>query len=260
MSLVKSNTKYYLNLFPNRHNLVTITIVLMLQESVVVEVVQEVSKDQLANKVVFHQQQRLQPTQLHLSHPIKLQVVATTIHRKRRMISQLDRLEPLATLRKDHQLELVLVDNLELVLVNHTQELKLQLEVDLIQELRELLVVLLTQQPANAQQDQPQEVNDHQASEEAHKAVSFHLNKDQLADQDSDQALVVAAAVDHQADLQANKMKAKKETTQLFPESPKSTTQFSQRFQKLPSIVTNKNSQDTTLMSRLVVKCSTSAL
>lgn len=57
---------------------------------------------------------------------------------------------------------------------------------------------------------------------------------------------------------QANKMKVKKEITQLFPENQKLTIQSSQKFQKPHSIVTNKNIQDTMLMLKQDVKFSIS--
>ena len=68
----------------------------------------------------------------------------------------------------------------------------------------------------------------------------------------------VEAAVD--LHHQANKTKAKKEITQPFPENQKSITQFSLRSLKPRSIVTNKNSQDITLMLKPVARSSTSVL
>lgn len=60
---------------------------------------------------------------------------------------------------------------------------------------------------------------------------------------------------DHHQD---NKMKAKKEITQLFPENQKLTIQSSQKFQKHHSTVTNKNIQDIMLMLKQDVKSSIS--
>ena len=63
----------------------------------------------------------------------------------------------------------------------------------------------------------------------------------------------------HQVDHhQANKMKAKMEITQPVPENQMLTIQFTQKFQKLHSTVTNKNIQDTMLMLKLDVKSSIS--
>ena len=71
------------------------------------EVDQVVFKVPLGLKVADIQQlERLQPTQLHLSHQTtKHQEVATTTHHKTKMISQLAHLELPATHPKDHQPE-----------------------------------------------------------------------------------------------------------------------------------------------------------
>lgn len=52
-------------------------------------------------------------------------------------------------------------------------------------------------------------------------------------------------------------MKIKKAITQQFQVNQKSIIQFCQKSQRLHSIVVNKNSQDITLMSKLVAKSST---
>lgn len=223
------------------------------------EVVQEVSKDQPVLKVVTHRLLQLRLTLLHHSHQTtKPQEVDTTTHKL--MISQQVQQEQQDThLNLAHLLEQDSQDlKLEPELEHHIQEHKDLLVDPLTQELKDhLLVVHPTQLLVNlnVQLDPQQEVVLQPSQAHSKDSVSDHKD---LALEVSDQELKVeAAAVDHHH--QANKTIAKKEITQPFPENQMSTTQSILKFQKLHSTATNKNSLDTTPMSKLVAKFSTFA-
>lgn len=224
----------------------------------VAEVVQEASKARPDRKAVIQRLQRLQPTRPHRSHPIRRQAVATTIHRKLRMTSQPELPAPLVTLRSDHQPDPDSADlSQEPALVNLIQALKLRRAAHHTQELRDLRAVHLTPPQVNDRQAQLLVAKDHRPSVADHQEVSFHRNKRQRAEPDSDQAFraAEAEAADHRR--RASKMKVKKATTQPFPANRKSIIQSSLKFLKRRSIAISKSFQATMLTSKLAVKCST---
>ena len=220
------------------------------------EVVQEVSRDQLVLKVVIHRLLQLRLT-LHLrSHqttkPQEVDITTLKLMISRQVQQELQDIH----LNHAHQLEQDSQDlKLEPELVHHIQEHKDLLAVLLTQELKDhLLVVHLTQLLANlnAQLDPQQEVAPQPSQVHNKDSVSDHKDK-ALEVLDQELKVVAAAAVDHH---QANKMTAKKEIIQPFPENQMSTTQSIPKFQKPRSTATSKNSQDTTPMSKLVAKFS----
>lgn len=225
------------------------------------EAAQEVSKDQLALKVDTHQLQQPQPIPPHHSHQTtKLQEAATTTH-KVKMTSQLAHREQLDT--HSHLAHQPDQDSRDLKLEQvalPTQELKAQLVAHHTQVLKDHPQLVPHTQPLANPKDQldllPLNV---QLLALGHNKDLEVLKQDLALEVSVDPELKVeAAAVDHHH--RANKTKAKKEITQLFPENQKLTIQFSQKFQKHRLTATNKNSQDTTPMLKLVAKCSIFAL
>lgn len=212
-------------------------------------VVLEVSNRQLDPKEVIHRQQQRQPIRLPLFPQTKPLEAVTTIHRLK-TISQLVQQELPGTRHSVHQQA---PDFLAL-----QQELAL---VNLIQELKPLLVVPhLTPHPdsLNDQPDQLLQLNALELLLAHHKEDSEAHSKDhQPVASDQETKAAVATADRHH---QASKMKAKKAITQLFPESLMSIIRSTLKFQRLLSTATSKNSPDTTLMLRPVARSSIFAL
>jgi hypothetical protein len=217
------------------------------------------SKDLQVLKVAIHHQLQLQPTRLHRSHQTtKPQEVATTTP-KLKTISQLDHQELLATHRKPvHQPDQDSQDlKLELALVHLTQEPPVVLDTHQLKD--QMQEMPLTQLLANHndQLDQLPEVDQQLLLDQLELDLELELRDQVLEVLDREPKVEAEAAADLH---QANKMTAKKETTQPFPENQKSTTPSSQKSQKLRSTATNRNSQDTMLTLKPVAKFSTSAL
>ena len=210
----------------------------------------------------IQQLQQLHHTPVHHSHQPKDkdihkdQLKEDTHHKE--MISQQD--HPLDT----HQL----LDILQVLhpvqqLAQDIQALELQLML-LIQPLAnpsdhqdQLQFQLL-----NAQDKEEQLEEDH--NQDSEDKVELLVDSKDSVDKEDKQAKEdkedKVDKVEVEAAHQANKMIAKKEITQLFLENQTLITQSTQKFQKHLSIVTNKNSLDTTLMLKLVVKFSTFVL
>lgn len=222
--------------------------------------VQEDSRVLQDHKGDIQQLEQLQLIQLHLSLQIKHQEVVIIIRTKLRTISQQVHLGQLVILRNVHQLDHSVPHKVETLLVSLIQVHKDLLVYQHSQALKLLLVHLIHLLFKLRHKDQQAQVpNVHQLLDHQ-QVVLLHRNQDQQL-QDSDQAtreVEAVVAVDHL--LQANKMKARKATTLLFPENQKLTIRSSQKFLKHLSIATNKNFQDITLMLKPVAKFSTFAL
>lgn len=218
---------------------------------------QAVSNSQGTQAVVFQRQQQLQPMQLRLSHQTKPRVeVDTIIHRKLKTISQLVHQAQLDILHSDHRP--VLASQVQQAVDNHIQEHKRRQRLPHIQEHKFQQQALHTRLLVK-RNDQLVKVlcNDQLQSEVSKDLLQVH-SKDQLQEDLEIRVEMGEAAVDLRH--QANKMRAKKEITQQFPENQMLTIQSTRRFQKLHSIVTNKNSQAITLTLKLAAKFSIFAL
>lgn len=219
------------------------------------------SLHRLAHKPVIHQQRRPRLTRLPLSHQTSSQAADTTTRVKLRTISLLAQQAPLATHRSVRRLDLASrAQQLVLALANPTRELKPHLQERLTLELKHQMLARLTQLPVShkllvVQPDLQQQQDAHQLS--VVKLDSDQLHKRQLL-VDLDKAdREVAAVVAHHPP--ASKTKARRATTRPFPENPKLTIRSSLKSLRLLSTATSKNSQVTTLTSKLVARSSTSA-
>lgn len=216
-----------------------------------------VSREQQVHKAVTRQQLQHQLILHHPSHQIKLLVEVTIIPHKQKTISQPVHLEQLDIRRNALLLAVLdfLQHKVQLVLDSLIPEPNLR-PVDLhIPEPKVPLPVHLIQLPVNPKYNDQQALALNDLPQSEPNQGFLHLNKDQLEDLEQELKVVeTAAAVDRHHP--ANKMKARKETIQPFPGNQTLITQFCLKFHQRPSIVTNRNSQDTTLMSRPVVKFS----
>lgn len=145
------------------------------------------------------------------------------------------------------------------VLVNPTQELKLH-------RLQALPTPVLRYLRLKEARNIPQvdKLND-QLDQDLNADLQQSLLSQAVSVDNSQVRQVVDSSPDHREDHrqarhhQASKTKARKATTQPFPESQTSTTQSTRRSQRPHSTATSRNSPATTLTSKLAAKSSTSA-